>query len=620
MKHLAVLGLLAIAAPGQQAVFQSETRVVIVDAVVTGRKGESVGDLTAKDFRIWEDNKEQPVRSFSRETGAPGEEPRRLVLFFDFSGMSASDQAGVRQAAADFIDAAFAGGKRPLLAVAALDESFRLAQTFTNKAERLKQAVRGLKIDTSPAGDTPVAVAAQELTVTLENLARNLGALPGRKALVVFSSDGGFTGAQNGGMAGLAQMCNRSNVALYPVVSRASSTAEAQTAGIAGLDCDQRRPAPRNGLAPKLQPCSVPDDNGLNALAGATGGYSTFTTNDLLVQLKKIAAEQNEYYVLSYSPPASRSEACHSLRLKVDRKSVVLRARSSYCSQRPQDLLAESRVERDLEKHAAAPQIAGAAAAIEAPFFYAVPGVARVHVSLEIPTGMLKFENQRGKLQTEINLLGIASAPDGSVAARFSDVVRRSFDNQRDADAFKERPLHYEKEFRIAPGQYNLAVVFSSGGTKFGRVETPLSIAAQDNGRLAVSGLALGQETRAAAEIGLVASLLDQSDSLVANDLQLVPSGSRTFDKGGQAFCYFEIYAPGAVPLSMRARILDSSSGQTKWDGGVAGVDRPSSRRDGIPVAFGLPISSLPSGSWKLEITVIGGSDTAQRAIDFKIR
>ena len=38
-------------------VIKSETRVVLVDAVVTGKKGEYIRDLTAKDFRVWEDNK-----------------------------------------------------------------------------------------------------------------------------------------------------------------------------------------------------------------------------------------------------------------------------------------------------------------------------------------------------------------------------------------------------------------------------------------------------------------------------------------------------------------------------------------------------------------------------------
>jgi hypothetical protein len=46
---------------------KSETRLVLVDTVVTDKKGNYVRDLTAKDFKVWEDNKEQAVTSFSLE-------------------------------------------------------------------------------------------------------------------------------------------------------------------------------------------------------------------------------------------------------------------------------------------------------------------------------------------------------------------------------------------------------------------------------------------------------------------------------------------------------------------------------------------------------------------------
>ncbi len=50
-------------------VIQTETRVVLVDAIVTDKKGEYLRNLTAKDFKVWEDNKEQSIKSFSFESG-----------------------------------------------------------------------------------------------------------------------------------------------------------------------------------------------------------------------------------------------------------------------------------------------------------------------------------------------------------------------------------------------------------------------------------------------------------------------------------------------------------------------------------------------------------------------
>src|SRR5271157_1931492 len=50
-------------------VFKAETRLVLVDTIVTDKKGNYITDLTAKDFKVWEDNKEQAIKSFSVESG-----------------------------------------------------------------------------------------------------------------------------------------------------------------------------------------------------------------------------------------------------------------------------------------------------------------------------------------------------------------------------------------------------------------------------------------------------------------------------------------------------------------------------------------------------------------------
>src|SRR5580658_5418318 len=132
MKSFAIfLSVVSVTVKKRQApIFQGETKVVLVDAVVTDKKGEYVRDLTAKDFRVWEDNREQTIRSFAIEMGASAAAPRRLVLFFDNTGMSAADQANVRQTAASFIDAN--AGPDWLMAVVNFDGGgFRVVQSFT---------------------------------------------------------------------------------------------------------------------------------------------------------------------------------------------------------------------------------------------------------------------------------------------------------------------------------------------------------------------------------------------------------------------------------------------------------------------------------------------------------
>src|ERR1700694_1078234 len=72
--------------PPPGPVIKTETKLVLVDTVVTDKKGNYIRDLTAKDFKVWEDNKEQPIKGFSFEADPGSQAPsqrRYLVLFFD---------------------------------------------------------------------------------------------------------------------------------------------------------------------------------------------------------------------------------------------------------------------------------------------------------------------------------------------------------------------------------------------------------------------------------------------------------------------------------------------------------------------------------------------------------
>ena len=53
------------AAQAPTQAIRTETREVRVDVVVTDKKGEYVTDLTQKDFKVYEDNKEQSIINFS---------------------------------------------------------------------------------------------------------------------------------------------------------------------------------------------------------------------------------------------------------------------------------------------------------------------------------------------------------------------------------------------------------------------------------------------------------------------------------------------------------------------------------------------------------------------------
>ncbi len=155
----------AAAEPQPVAMIKKESKLVLVDAVVTDKKGNYIRDLAQIDFKVFEDNKEQSVSSFSTGADAATQangQRRYLILFFDNSTMATPDQIQARSAATKFI-AANAGPDR-LMAVVDFGGSLRIVQNFTANADVLRAAVSGVKgsaVDpNAPPLGAPVTVAA----------------------------------------------------------------------------------------------------------------------------------------------------------------------------------------------------------------------------------------------------------------------------------------------------------------------------------------------------------------------------------------------------------------------------------------------------------------------------
>ena len=366
----------------------------------------------------------------------------------------------------------------------------------------------------------------------------------------------------------------------------------------------------------------------LYMLADGTGGFVIANTNDLLGGLERIGKEQNEYYILAYTPPESPEGTCHMLRVKVDRGGTNVRSRSGYCNVKPVDLLAGKPVEQDLENRATGSQPGTVSASMQAPFFYTSPNTARVDVAIEIRSESLKFEKVKGKLHSELNVLGIAYKLDGAIAARFSDTVKLDLENQKELDAFKQKPLHYENQFEVASGQYNFKVVFSSGGESFGKLEQPLVVDPNDGNQFGLSGLALSKEVHRVSELetALDAELLEGRAPLVALGLQVTPTGANRFKTTDPATMYLEIYEPLLVSanppqVGVQLRLVDRKTGEQKVDSGV--IEVASFIRAGNPViAVGLklPLASLIAGPYRAELTALDSAGkSVVRSADFEI-
>ena len=200
------------------------------------------------------------------------------MLFFDEGRNPArQSEADLRKTAAEFIDAAVSPKHR--MAVVSFDGGLRVRQNFTDNPGQLKDVLP--QPNGSVIGrDAPRA----KMFAALRALAQNLGALPGRKIVVLFSG-GVFAGAgMQSDLEDVVETCNRSGVAIYPVDVR-------PVIANAGMQAQSGR------IALRMQTADVGVDM-LFGLAQGTGGFVVERTNDLLARLQTIAAEEDAYYVL----------------------------------------------------------------------------------------------------------------------------------------------------------------------------------------------------------------------------------------------------------------------------------------------------------------------------------
>src|SRR5882672_8089917 len=68
------------AEPQPAVVIKKESKLVLVDSVVTDKKGNYIRDLTQNDFKVFEDNKEKQVSSFSGGAGPDSGAERRYQV------------------------------------------------------------------------------------------------------------------------------------------------------------------------------------------------------------------------------------------------------------------------------------------------------------------------------------------------------------------------------------------------------------------------------------------------------------------------------------------------------------------------------------------------------------
>ncbi len=337
----------------------------------------------------------------------------------------------------------------------------------------------------------------------------------------------------------------------------------------------------------------------------------------------------NEYYVLGYVPPDQAHDGgFHKIKVKVDRQGVEVRSRSGYFDVKSPDLLAGKPEGKALEDRVAAPAQPGdIPVSLTAPYFYASPGVARVNLSLSIPASAIDFEKEKSNVHSQVNVLGIAYRENGSVAARFSDMVKLEFE-KKELKEFSKTAFDYQNSFNIAPGKYTLKLVLSAGGQKFGKYEMPLVVDPFTGKELMVGGPALSSKVIPVSQltVNMDEALLEERTPLVFGGMQVIPSPNNRFEKSAQPVCYVEVFEPllpHDVPrVGILFDIVNRKTNQQVFNSNTILINdfiRPGNPV--VPAGFKLPIDQLQAGDYRLEVRGrdSAGNASTVRTADFSV-
>ena len=285
-------------------------------------------------------------------------------------------------------------------------------------------------------------------------------------------------------------------------------------------------------------------------------------------------------------------------------------------------------MEKDLEERAAGTSAGNISGTIETSYFYTSAQEARVNLAMEIPPASLNFDKVKGKHHLDVNVLGIAYRPDGSVGGRFSDEVTLDFEKD-DLKEFMQTPMRYQNQFAIAPGKYNLTVVLSGGGQSFGKYEAPIEIDPYDGKAFGLSGVMLSKDLQHVAEPGsnVDADLLADQIPFVVQGLKVVPAGNYQFKKSEKIFLYAQIYDPKQVEsnppqLIVAYALVDEKTGKTVFTTGTVNAAAYVLKGSPlVPLGLKVPLDKIPPGNYRLELQAgqVNGSMSKIRTARFEV-
>jgi len=287
------------AGPAEQGRGQIDVNVLQVPMMVsvTDNKGKLVTSLTKEDFKVYEDDKLQTIRSFNRDADLP----LSIALLVDGSGSIIQQLKFERAAATEFFfntikrrkDRATVIGFDSTVSVLSDDTS----DGFSDEPEKLSEAVARIKAGGGTAVYDAVYLAVQK------KLAHEKG---DRRRLIIIITDGDDT-ASRLSLTEAVEMAQRNDTAIYAISTNRTSDTKSRE--------------------------KVKGDDILLKMVDSTGGkaYFPLKLDDLAGDFQKIGDELRSQYIISYAPINQALDGTYrKVRVETADKKYKVRTRPGY--------------------------------------------------------------------------------------------------------------------------------------------------------------------------------------------------------------------------------------------------------------------------------------------------
>jgi VWFA-related protein len=391
---------------------------------------------------------------------------------------------------------------------------------------------------------------------------------------------------------------NRNNVSIYAVDPR----------GLPGFEFDINESI---GLQADTKYLNATMDT-LRMLAENTDGRAIVNRNDLAIGMKQITRDSSAYYLIGYnSSQAPTDGKFHTIRVRVKRPGVQVRARKGYWAFTPEDAA-----------RALAPPKAGPPKPVEAALAAAVARPSKASV-VRTWIGTSRGENGKTRVtfvweplpktagdrprEEPARVALTAISPDGSpyfrgrVPAAAPLVASAGATGTAAAAAAATPKAPQRVTFDVNPGKMQLRLSIEGADSQVLDAETR---------EIVVPDLTSAQPLMGTPAVFRARTARDFQQLRAATDL--VPLAGREFNRIEHLLIRVPTYGPGGTMPALRARLLNRA-GSPMNDLQVEPAPTPGEQQ------IDLPLAALPPGEYVVEIRVGDQDGDAKELFAFRV-